>query len=443
MLKIIIFLSLTYGLLSGQSIKDITSKINKNNSKIGAVSKKKKNINKTVASLAKKIMTEEASYKKIVSVLDRTNSQIFLNKMRLDNALGKVERLTVNSKKFKDKKKIVEKNVVDFVIEKYSMSMGLEQTNKTSLKDLIGKEVYTLVFNNVKQEVLDLNIKYLKLNNAIRKNEKKIKKYSKFIKKQEAIKEKYRSLELAQEKSLDALKQQHYSYQKYLKKLISKQNKLTDLLGRLSILKKKEIKKEERRIIKAKKLAKKRALAKKKKLLLAKKKSKERNKKIKFKKRSQLDDKIDLEVRKIGSSAKGIKISKYLGIKTIAPLKSYTVVKKFGKYYDKVYKMELFNESVSLKTKKPNAKVLNVFKGKIVYAKQNSGLLENVVIVKHKHNLHTIYSHLDKISPTLKVGNWIRKGYVVGRVNDVLQFQATKDSKYINPLRLIKKVKKR
>ena len=53
--------------------------------------------------------------------------------------------------------------------------------------------------------------------------------------------------------------------------------------------------------------------------------------------------------------------------------------------------MELFNESVALKTKIPNAKVFSVFKGQVVYAKQNSGLLANVVIVKHSNNLHTIY----------------------------------------------------
>ncbi len=101
--------------------------------------------------------------------------------------------------------------------------------------------------------------------------------------------------------------------------------------------------------------------------------------------------------------------------------------------------MELFNESVSLKTKVPNAKVVSVFGGQVVYAKQNQGLLANVVIVKHKDSLHTIYSHLDKISPTLKVGKYIPRGYVVGRVSDTLEFQATKNSKYINPMRLIKK----
>lgn len=214
----------------------------------------------------------------------------------------------------------------------------------------------------------------------------------------------------------------------------------------MNILKKKEIEKEKERIRKEherlqreKRLA---ALKKKKeqqkKETAQAKKGKAKTKQMKIISKKDLEDDIDIEVRKLGSSAKGVKISNYRGAKTISPLKSYDVTKKFGKYYDKVYKMELFNESVSLKTRVPNAKVFNVLRGQIVYAKQNSGLLENVVIVKHKNNLHTIYSHLDRISPNLKVGKWIKKGYVVGRVNDTLMFQATKNSRYIDPLQLIK-----
>ena len=209
--------------------------------------------------------------------------------------------------------------------------------------------------------------------------------------------------------------------------------------------------KEEQRIKRAKALARKRALARKKakaaKLAKLKKRARKkdpiipasRTKQMKFKKKKELDKDMNIKVRKIGSSAKGIKIAKYYGRKTIAPLKSYKVVKKFGTYYDDVYRMKLFNESVALKTKIPNAKVVSIFKGQVVYAKHNTGLLGNVVIVKHRGGLHTIYSHLDRISPTLKVGKWIPKGYVVGRVSDTLEFQATKNSRYIDPMRLIKK----
>ncbi|MCK5293856.1 MAG: M23 family metallopeptidase, partial [Arcobacteraceae bacterium] len=142
--------------------------------------------------------------------------------------------------------------------------------------------------------------------------------------------------------------------------------------------------------------------------------------------------------RNIGSTSKGIKISSYKGNKTISPLKSYKVIKKFGKFYDPVYKIELFNESISLKSKQQNAKVYNIIKGKVVYAKHDAGELGNVVIVKHRNNLHTIYSQLSNIPKTLKVGQWIKKGYVVGRVKDTLVFQVTRDNKYLDPQKLFK-----
>ena len=448
MLKILLLLTILISLIDA-SINDINSKIKNNKKQFSAVSSKKSNINQNISNLANKINKEENAYDDIVSILEKTNTQLLLNRIKLSSTITKIKKLKKKSTYLSKRKDKMEKDVIDFVIEKYALSMGIEQANKESLKDIIGKEIYTLVFDNVKQDIVELNINYLKINNSIRDNEKKIKDYNQYILKQKAIKKKFLNLELAQEKTLENLKTQHKAYQGNLKKLINKQNKITNLLGNLNILKKKEIKKEKVRIKKAKALVKKKEIARKKRLKkealkkklkeLAKLKLAKETKTIKFKKRKKLDKEIDIEVKKIGSSTKGVKISAYNGKTTIAPLKAYTVTKKFGKYYDKVYKMELFNESVSLKTKKPNAKVFSVFKGQVVYAKKNFGLLANVVIVKHRGNLHTIYSHLDKISPTLKAGKWIPKGYVVGRVNNTLEFQATKNSKYINPMKLIKK----
>jgi len=438
------------------SITEINNKILNNKTQINDVKIKKSTLNKNISELGNMINKEEKEYKKVVGILKSTNTKLLLNKIKLADAVKKVNVLNLKASKLEKIKSKMEQDVVDFVIEKYAMSMGVDQLNKRNINDVLNKEVYTLVFDNTKEEILNLNIQYLKINSAIRNNKKKIAKLNEYIKEQDETKKKYVELESMQEKSLLSLNKKHKSYQDSLKRLIKKQNQITDLLGSLNILKKKEIKKEEIRIKKAKKLAQKRARERKekarkaqkekqkkldeaKKRLSAKKyKTYKKTKEIQIKKRDNLDKEIDIEVKKIGSSAKGVKISKYYGSKTIAPLKSYTIMKKFGKYYDSVYKMELFNESVALKTKTPNAKVFSVFKGQVVYAKQNSGLLENVVIVKHSHNLHTIYSHLDQISPTLKAGKWIPKGYVVGRVNDTLEFQATKNSKYIDPLKLIK-----
>ena len=442
-MKIFLLLFLTVSLLLSATISDINNKINRNKEQINSVKTKKSTINKNIHRLAQTINKEEAEYKKVVSILKSTNTRLLLNKIKLSSSVSKVKELNEKSKRLQAKRADIEKNVVDFVVEKFSMSMGVEQINKKNMNDIVNKELYTLVFDNTKEEILNLNIEYLKLNNTIRANEKKIKKLNVYIQEQNEVKQKYLDLEKRQEETLTSLKRKHKIYQTNLERLIAKQNKITDLLGSLNILKKKEIKAEELRIKKAKAIARKKELERKRKAkaeaaALAKKNA---SKTIPFKKRDSFDKEIDIEVKKIGSSAKGVKISKYHGTTTISPLKSYEITKRFGKYYDAVYKMELFNESVALKTKIPNAKVFSVFKGQVVYAKQNSGLLENVVIVKHKNNLHTIYSHLDQISPTLKAGKWIPKGYVVGRVNDTLEFQATKNSKYIDPLKLIKGVK--
>ena len=147
---------------------------------------------------------------------------------------------------------------------------------------------------------------------------------------------------------------------------------------------------------------------------------------------------LNLDVKKIGSSTDGVTITKYKGEKTIAPLKSFKIAKNFGTYYDPIYKIKLFNESIVLRSTEPQAKVVSVLSGKVVYAKKNAGMLDNVVIIQHEGGIHTIYSHLDDIAPTLVVGKWVQKGSVVGRVNENLSFQVTKDSAHIDPKDLFK-----
>jgi len=459
MKKTYLFFILTITLFA--SINDIEKKIDTNQKKIEQTLQEKKNLNNSIKTLAIAINKEEDKYKEINKVLEDTNTKILLNKLKLSNSQELLAKLKVDAVDLKKNKEDIENGVIDFVIENFAMSMGIDQADKKTLDDVVNKEVYTLIFENAKQEVLDLNIEYIKINTATRQNIDKTKQLEVYISKQEEIKEKYLKLQKKQVEAIEALKVSHKKYQKYLQTIIDKQNSLKDLLGDLNILKKKEIQKENERIAKIKaeqeRIRKEREEEARKKALRLKKLKEEEEKKerlanlakskqnikketkdIKIVSRKDLDDDINIEVKKIGSSNKGIKISKYYGSKTIAPLKSYTITKPFGKYYDEVYKMELFNESISLKTKLPNAKVMSVFKGQVVYAKENSGLLENVVIIKHSNNLHTIYSHLDQIAPTMKVGKWIPKGYVVGRVNDTLIFQATKDSKYIDPAKLFK-----
>jgi len=142
-------------------------------------------------------------------------------------------------------------------------------------------------------------------------------------------------------------------------------------------------------------------------------------------------------VKQYGSSYQANNIQAYRGARTISPLRHARVVKKFGTYIDPIYKIKIFNDNVVLQAPRLNAKIRNVLNGKVVYIGQNS-MLGKVVIVEHGNRLHTIYAALDRISPMLHTGSRVKKGTIIGRVKRKLIFQATQNSKYINPLRLIR-----
>ncbi|EOI6575731.1 murein hydrolase activator EnvC [Campylobacter upsaliensis] len=142
------------------------------------------------------------------------------------------------------------------------------------------------------------------------------------------------------------------------------------------------------------------------------------------------------KIRQIGSSYQGSSVKRYTGKKTIAPLDSFTIKQKFGNYVDPIYNIKIFNENVVLRSKKADATVKSVLDGRVVFAK-NTTMLQRVVIIEHNDGIHTIYAHLNKIAPNIKVGKRVKKGAVVGRIKDDLTFEVTQKNFHINPLELI------
>jgi len=414
---------------SFSSTKSIDKKIQSNQKILNSSASKKRATRLKIQELSNKINKQNKNIIKLEKDIVRVNKDISKHKLLLKESKEKIQLLKVKSTTLIKKKKGNEVQIVDTIVEDFSTSIALKLASKENLKELIDSEVYTILSQNSKDQILKLNNNYDILTNNAKVNERKIKKISTYIKERQKTKKTLNSLKTKHSKSLVDLEKQHKSYQKELKRVIKQQESLKDLLSQLNILKKEEIKKEREKRARLQRL-----LAAKKKKEQARKSKNSSNSIETAEVRNQKYAKnLDLDVKKIGSSTSGVKITRYKGRKTIAPLKSFKVVKKFGTYYDPVYKIKLFNESVVLKTKRPKAKVVSVLNGKVVYAKKNAGMLENVVIVQHQNGLHTIYSHLDEIAPTLKVGKWIKKGYVVGRVNDSLTFQATKNSYHINP----------
>ncbi len=418
------------------STKSIEKKIQSNKQILKKNSSVQKKTNLQVKILAKQITNQNRELTKLEKNIDVINNDIKEHQEQLKKSQEDLNSLQKNSKTLIKEKKDSEEQIVKIIIDDFSSSIALKLASESSLSELIDSEIYTILSQGSKDEILKLNNSYELLTQNKKNNQIKIKNISQYIEKRKKKKKILNSLKTKYSRSLSSLEKKHKDYQEELKRTIKKQNSLKNLLGKLNILKKEELEKESRRrVARAKKLA----LEKKRK---TKKKNSSKSKKNQYNvddtRNSRYANNIDVDVRMIGSSTSGVKISRYKGRKTIPPLDSFRVIKKFGKYFDPVYKIELFNESVVLKTKKSQAKVKSIFKGKIVYAKKDAGMLENVVIIQHPNGLHTIYSHLDKISPSLKVGRWIKKGYVVGRVNDTLTFQATKNEMHINPKDLFK-----
>ena len=424
------------------SATNIDKKIQQNKENLNTSSQQEKTTNLKIKDLADKIESQNSNIITLEKDIKQINADIDEHQKLLEDAKNKLDELKSKSTELIKEKTSNEEQIVNTIIEEFSISIALKLASENSLQELIDSEIYTLLSQHSKEKVLKLNNNYNALSTNTKSNQKDIDKISSYIQNRQKTKEKLTNLKQKHSSSLVSLEEQHKSYQQELNKVAKQQESLKNLLSELNILKEEENKKveEERRAKLQQLLAQKKADDKKKSIRQEVKEEEQPEQEIQTAEvRNQKYAKdLNLDVRKIGSSTDGVKIVKYKGISTIAPLKSFKVVKNFGTYYDPVYKIKLFNESIVLKSNEPKAKVVSVLNGKVVYAKKNAGMLENVVIIQHEGGLHTIYSHLDEISPTLVVGKWIKQGYVVGRVDDSLMFQATKDASHIDPKDLFK-----
>ena len=129
------------------------------------------------------------------------------------------------------------------------------------------------------------------------------------------------------------------------------------------------------------------------------------------------------------------KIASYYGPKTIPPLRG-KIIKHFGSYIDPVYKIRIYNDSITIKPYTPQSTVRAILNGKIVYIGNNDD--KKIIIIRHKNDLFSIYANLSKISPILKKGFYVKKGQIIARVKDALEFEVTYKENPINPLKVIR-----
>lgn len=448
-MKFFILLFLLFGCINSADIKKIEQNIIYNKNILDKTKEDQNKINSKIKVLANELNKEEHVFDKLQANLNTISTKITANKSQLQQAKITIGILDKESKTIEQQISKIEENIVKSVVDKYTMTIGKNMLGKKSAKDIMEKEKMQLIFENSKEIISKSNEQYSQINLLKNDNDIKRKNIESFISSAEVEERKFIDLKKEKENKVLTLRNKHKNYQNELKAILKQQNDLNQLLSRLNIVKETELEKiknaqlrqQQENLKKAKDEASR--LAKLKQTLI---KTNANNSQINaintaeqmnskdIKKLSQdiLENDADISVRTFGSG-QNIKVSSSRGIKIKAPLTSFTVVKKFGAYFDPIYKIRLYNDSVTLRSNNPNEKVFSALQGQVVYAKNDAGSLGNVVILKHSGEIHTIYSRLSQIAPTITVGKAIPQGYVVGRIQDTLVFQATKSNQYLNP----------
>lgn len=382
-----------------------------------------------IAQDIKKAEQESEYLEKKIDELGREKKDTEKEFQSLKSVLGTSEQTL---KKISTELEEKHKAFIALLSEQFSVIFAMKQFHTPTQHSIIAYEVYEAykAYNAKELEKLRSDISSLKTKkeNILAEQQKTKKELEKIVKKREEFAQR----KLEKKRLLERLSQDEKKYNKELEQIEEKQNSLRSTLAKLNILRAQEVEEARKRAAARKEAIRLEALRKKE---LRERQTARRSVKGEADIQSQSQTE-SAQVRNLNASYRASSVYAYSGQKTISPISGGRVIKKFGTYMDPVYKIKIFNESITLQAPSSDTKVQNILNGKVVFAGESS-MLGKVVVVAHGDRMHTVYAGLSKIAPNITVGRKIIKGYVLGKVKSKLVFQATKDSKHIDPLKLI------
>jgi len=388
---------------------EIDKKIKKTNFKLHSYSRNYSNLNRKMSKTAKAILQQKRELLKQDVYLKKLKEDLLTKESSYKLNTKELQLLKATQQKLKKRQNRIEEELVFVIAKSVSLSVVLNEEYPASQEALIEFEVLKSMLKKSKEKAKRLSTLFFENSKVIGTLNQKTAALEKSIASMDSKRKELLKTQAENKKALKKLKLAKASYKKELKKLLKRQNALKRTLSQLNLIKVDAIKKAKE----------------------------EKARKEAFKKQKIVLNENLPKVKKHGSSYQSVKTIRYRGPKTIAPLHSYAITKKYGTYTDPIYGIKIFNESISLKPKQPNAKVKTVFNGKVIYA-DKTAVLNNIVIVEHKNGLHTIYANLSQIAPNIRKGQKIKRGAVIGRVKNELVFEVTQKSAHINPIRLFR-----
>jgi len=372
---------------------NVESKIKTSKKKLEETTKEIKGVNLKLSKLAKEIKFLQTELKKIDQRLETLDKEIQKAHKEYKSKEEEYEKIQKQIEKLTKTESKLKRKLVVLISNRFSKAILMSSIKNPTLEDVLKEETLKAIQRQENERIKKMSKTYLAVKKKLKESKKRLSGIKKEIEDLLNKKSELRELKVTKSKKYEELVLAKKRYDETLEKLIKQQKSLLATLKKLKIIKQRR-------------------------------RSSKRLAKVKVKNYGQ-------------KSYKRIKTVRYKGKKTIPPLDKFVIVKKYGTYRDPIYNIKIPNENVELKPLQPNAKVKNVLNGRIVLAKWTPHL-KNVVIVQHSGGLYTIYAYLDKLAPYVKKGRKIKKGYVLGRVNNKLIFEVTKNNAHINPLDLIR-----
>lgn len=362
---------------------------------------------------ARSIKKEQESVQKYSQKLQQLESLIDAKKVLYKTSKNDLEILKKRYKTLINTQKETQNVFSKLMAKELSLHIILQQKAFSDAKSLMRSKMFEAMSRLTQEDLKHVQDKLFTLTHSQTDLHKQINTLNITIQSIDQKRNEVNTLKTKHLEAINSLKIKRTNYKASLEIAYNKKISMRRTLQKLHIMKEKEIKKA--RIAKAKQEA----------LRKAKRKQKTSTKKL-----------SQTKIKKYSNLYSKTKTKRYRGKKTISPIKGYRVVKRYGPYIDPIYKIKIFNESISLKPKRANTSVRSVLNGKIILVKKTQ-LLGNFIIIEHAHGLHTIYSHLDKVVPGLRKGKRIKKGHLIGKVSNELTFEVTQKNYHINPLELI------
>jgi len=365
-----------------------------------------KKIQGKLQDVAAEIVSEEKAIENIKEKIESLTQMILQSQTVVERKYEYLEKLTKDTQVLSSQKKALEDKIIKIIAEDFAFYLIADSEYMDNEDGVLVDEVLKKMDIIIRKEFGKLANDYKQVNEQIYSQSQEVKTIRAEIQSAKNKHDELLALEKKKSSSIIALNAKKESYKKQLDTIEKERDEIRATLEKLKIIKVQEESK-----------------------LLADKNAK----------RDKSPSAVgDSGVKQIGSSYQNSNVKKYTGAKTISPLAEYSVKRRFGDYVDPIYKIKIFNESVVLSSSKPDATVQSVLPGKVIFAKDTASL-QKVVIVENSDEIHTIYAHLSKIAPTIQVGQKIKKGYVLGRVENDLTFEVTQKNYHIDPLELISK----